>query len=131
MAQDNNVFDFIGPYRQPVAVTTIPQLLAIADTIRSTGLPNYKAARIPIKSDLNVDAWEIHLKDYLNKRILQYIKFGFSLSLTKASELCNKEVTNHYSACQYPEEVHKYIDKEVFWSFIRTILYMNNTIVLH
>ena len=114
-----------------MAITTIPQLLAIADTIRSTGLPNYKAARIPIKSDLNVDAWEIHLKDYLNKRILQYIKFGFPLSLTKASELCNKEVTNHYSACQYPEEVHKYIDKEVFWSFIRTILYMNNTIVLH
>ena len=74
----------------------MPQLLAIADTIRSTGLPNYKAARIPIKSDLNVDAWESQLRDYSDKRILQYMKFGFPLPLTRASELHNKEVTNHY-----------------------------------
>ena len=112
LAQENTDFDFIGPDRQPVAITTLPQLLTIADTIRSTGFPNYKVARIPIKSDLNVEAWEYHLKDYSDKQILQYIKFGFPLSLTNANELGNKEVTNHYSACQYPQEVQKYIDKE-------------------
>ena len=43
---------------------------------------------------------------------MQYIKFGFSLSLTNSSQLANKEATNHYSACQYPRELQKYIDKE-------------------
>ena len=112
MAQENTDFDFIGPDRQPVAITTLPQLLDIADIIRSTGFPNYKVARIPISSGLNVKAWEFHLKHYSDKQILQYIKFGFPLSLTDASELGNKEVINHYSACQYPEEVQKYINKE-------------------
>ena len=85
----------------------------IADTIRDTGCPNYQGARIPISSGLNVEAWESHLQDYSDKRILQYIKFGFTLSLIGANELSNKEVTNHFSARQYPKEVQKYIDKEI------------------
>ena len=95
-----------------MAIITLPQLLEIADIIRSTGYPNYKVARIPILSGLNVKAWELYLQDYSDKRVLQYIKFGFPLSLIGASELGNKEITNHYSACQYAEEVQKYIDKE-------------------
>ena len=112
LAQENTEFDFMGPDRQPVAITSLPQLLDIADIVRSIGFPNYKVARIPISSGLNVKAWECHLQDYSDKRVLQYIKFGFPLSLTNASELGNKEVTTHYSASQYPGEVQKYIDKE-------------------
>ena len=61
LAQEGTEFEFIGPDRQPVAITSIEQLLAIADIIRSTHVPNYKAARIPIQSGLNVKAWETHL----------------------------------------------------------------------
>ena len=111
-AQECTEFEFIGPDRQPVAISSIEQLMAIADIIRSTQLPNYKAARIPIESSLNVRAWEAHLQDYSDKRVLQYIKFGYPLSLKNSEELCNKEKTNHYSACQYLLEVQKYIDKE-------------------
>ena len=109
LAQESTDFEFIGLDRHPVAITTLLQLLEIADIIRSTGYPNYKVARIPILSGLNVKAWELYLQVYSDKRVLQYIKFGFPLSLIGASELGNKEITNHYSACQYPEEVQKYI----------------------
>ena len=71
-------------------------------------VPNYKAARIPIQSGLNIKAWETHLQGYSDKRVLQYIKLGYPLSLKNAEE----ETTNHYSARQYPLEVQKYIDKE-------------------
>ena len=111
LAQESTDYEFIGSDRHPVAITTLPQLLEIADIISSTGYPNYKVARIPILSGLNVKAWELYLQDYSDKRVLQYIKFGFPLSLIGASELGNKEITNHYSACQYPEEIQKYIDK--------------------
>ena len=84
--------------------------------IRSTRVPNYRAARIPI-SGLNIKAWETHLQDYSDKRVLQYIKFGYPLSIENLDELCNKGFTNHYSACQYPGEVQKYIDKEKSFGF--------------
>ena len=51
-------------------------------------------------------------RDYSDKRVLQYIKFGYPLSLINPHELCNKEISNHYSACQFPSQVQEYIDKE-------------------
>ena len=104
---------FIGPDRQPVVIENIHQYLSIAETIKVTGVPNYISARIPIKSDLNLDAWEHHLRDYPDKRLLQYLKFGFPLSLAKSEELCNNDIVNHYSALQYPDQVRQYINKEM------------------
>ena len=56
LAQESTNFEFIGPDRQPVAITSFDQLTSIANTIRGTGLPNYRAARIPLVSALNVKA---------------------------------------------------------------------------
>ena len=105
-------FEFIGPDKEPVCIDSIEKLIPIADSIRSSGLPNYRAVRIPIKSGLNVEAWERYLKDYEDKRVIQYIKFGFPLSLNNPHELNNTEITNHYSACQHPQQVQEYINKE-------------------
>ena len=69
-------------------------------------------ARIPIKSGLNVQAWEHYLHDYADKCLLQYIRFGFLLSLIAPHELCKKEAINHYSAIQYPSQVQEYLNKE-------------------
>ena len=85
----------------------------IAKIIRDTGVPNYAGARIPIKSDLNLDAWEHHLKGYPDKRLLQYLKYVFPLSLRNSDELCNTQIVNHYSALQYPDQVLQYINKEM------------------
>ena len=56
---------------------------------------------------------EKHLRDYSDKRIIQYIKFGFPLSLIDPHELNNAKVTNHFSACQDPQQVQEYIDKKI------------------
>ena len=45
--------------------------------------------------------------------LLQYIKLGFPLSLTTTDSLSNTEVTNHFSANQYPDAVQDYLDKEI------------------
>ena len=80
----------------------------MAKIIQDTGLPNYKLARFPIKSGFNLPAWEHYLKDYPDQRLLQYLKFGFPLSLTDPEMLHN----NHFSALQYPTAVQEYLDKE-------------------
>ena len=63
---------FIGLDRQSVEIKDIHQYLSIAETIKDTGVSNYISARIPIKSDLNLDAWEHYLRYYLGKRLLQW-----------------------------------------------------------
>ena len=41
-------FKFIGSDREPVEITTVEQCIRITEVIRSTGVPNYRGARIPI-----------------------------------------------------------------------------------
>ena len=113
LTQVNTEFSFIGPDREPVELDSVDTLLRVADIIKDSGQPNYKFARIPIKSGLKVGAWEKYLRDYSYKRVLQYIKIGFPLSLINPDELNNVQITNHFSACQYPHQVQEYIDKEV------------------
>ena len=105
-------FSFIGPDRKSIKIDSTDKLVKIADIILSTGVPNYQMARIPIKSGLNVQACERYLHDYADKCLLQYIRFGFPLSLIAPHELCNKEAINHYSAIQYPSQVQEYLKKE-------------------
>ena len=55
-------FSFVGPDRKPVDISSIDTLLKVADCILNIGVPNYQAARIPIKLAFNVEAWEKHLQ---------------------------------------------------------------------
>ena len=50
--------------------------------------------------------------DYPNKKILQYIKFGYPLYLSNPSVLNNVIVSNHASAIQFSTAVSQYLSKE-------------------
>ena len=85
----------------------------MARVIRSTGLPNYRQARFPVHSDLNIQAWERLLENSPNTRLLDYLKFGFPLSLYNHDSFANNDIVNHFSALQYPSAVTEYLHKEV------------------
>ena len=74
-------FKFIGPDWPPVDINSIDTCLQVADAILFTNKPNYREARIPIVSGLNIRAWETYLKGYPDDRLIQYIRFGFPLSI--------------------------------------------------
>ena len=112
LSHKNKEFEFIGPDRPPVCINSVDKCIEIANIIRDTGVPNYKMACVPITSNLNVDAWERVLSAYPDKHLLQYIKFGFPLSISHPNYLTNNKVVNHYSAIQYPDAIVKYIAKE-------------------
>ena len=105
-------FTFIGPDREPVLISDINQCVAIAKLIQRTGKPNYAAARIPLISDLNLEVWQKYLADYHDQYLFQYLKFGFSLSLSDMDELNDTSVINHASALQYPQSIEQYLDTE-------------------
>ena len=113
LALESTDFDFIGPDRLPVNINSINSCLQVADMILSTKKPNYCEARIPIVSGLNVKACETYLQGYPDNRLIQYIRFGFPLSIYNGSELHNMEVSIHYSAIQYPHDIKKYLKTEI------------------
>ena len=88
-------FSFIGPDRAPVDITSVEQCFHRAEVIASTGCPNYAQARIPLASDLNIQEWEKELFDYPDKMLIEYLKFGFPLSLANPDNLHNTKVVNH------------------------------------
>ena len=105
-------FTFIGPDREPVLISDINQCVTIAKLIQETGKPNYALARIPLKSDLNIDAWQNYLGDYHDQYLIQYLKFGFPLSLSDPDSLNRTHIDKHASSLQYPRAIEQYLDKE-------------------
>ena len=103
---------FIGPDRAPVLINSVQTCLEVANIIRDTRFPNYRVARIPLVSDLVIKAWEYHLRDYPDKILINYLKFGFPLSINNHTKLANTNVSNHASAMHFPDAIAEYIAKE-------------------
>ena len=101
-----------GPDRNPITIKTIEECICWARVIGSTGCPNYKLARIPLNSGLNIPAWEELLMDYPDKHLIEYLKFGIPLSITNSQAIHNQSIVNHHSAIQFPEAVKEYIQQE-------------------
>ena len=108
-------FEFIGPSRAPVHLDSVDKLCQVASVIKSTGVPNYKGARIPLHTPLNIPHWDFYLQDYPDKRLCHYLRFGFPLGLegSAGAKLCNTHIKNHSSAIQYPEAVNTFIKDEL------------------
>ena len=80
--------------------------------VKCTGCPNYMHARVPVKSQLNIEAWHDVLSEYWDQQLLELIEFGFSLDFNRNCPL-NHENANHKSATQFPGDVEAYIAEEL------------------
>ena len=92
-----SIFQCIGPHRAPVDISIVEQCVEIANVIRAIGVPNYRQARIPLVSGLNIEAWEAYLKDYPDPLLIEYLKFAFPLSMLEQNTLNTTTVVNHHS----------------------------------
>ena len=76
-------------------------------------MPNKLEARIPLVSGLNIEAWEAYLRDYPDPLFIEYLKFGFPMSILEHKALNITSVVNHHSATQYNQVVHEYFKTEL------------------
>ena len=115
--QTNFKFGFIPCSEQELPVVTdrtSPVGLSFFNAhalVRATGRPNYMQARIPVQSQLNVEAWKYHLQDYWDHQLLQLIEFGFPLDFNRKCPL-KSEGGNHSSASEFPEDIEVYLAEE-------------------
>ena len=63
-------------------------------------------------SNLNIDSWKFHLRDYWDTQLLDLLEFGFPLDFDTNTELISTG-ENHTSAKQFSSHVHTYIREEL------------------
>ena len=91
--------------------------LDIHDIVKATGAPNFMTARIPVKSQLNDQAWKDNLTDYWDKQLCQLVEFGFPLDFNRNCDFkCDRG--NHKSALEFPADVDAYIAEELEYGAI-------------
>ena len=80
--------------------------------VKRFGCPNFLGAHVPVVSNLNMDSWKFHLRDYWDTQLLDLLEFGFPLDFDTTTELISTE-ENHTSAKQFSSHVQTYIEEEL------------------
>ena len=101
------------PCSLPVDMNDPSAYLRAVDLVVASGVPNYKCARIPLTSGFNWEYIEHHIQDYHDKIILDYIKYGFPLSIMADQVIESGAKDNHSSAKAYSGEVSQFISEEL------------------
>ena len=115
-----NLYGYIPSHFGPVSSKSFQTVQAngfqwlqkARDIIKATKQPNYKQARVLLPSKFNFDLWFSHLHNYHDLQIVDYLRFGFPLSL-KPGFTGQAMDYNHSSADKYRKHVQEYIDTEI------------------
>ena len=86
--------------------------LQAAIRVADSGTYNCDGMRIPVGSRLNLANWARYLNRYKDRRLLQFLVYGFPLGRT-AKGLNRMLIQNHKSAKDYPEAIDEFLTKEV------------------
>ena len=112
----------------PLAEQIMPKIMSVCHSkplspfemhsiVRATQKPNYMEARLPVNSQLNVEAWKSNLSNYWDQQLLQLIEFGFPLDFNRNCPL-NYEPENHKSATEFPKDIEAYLEEELKYDAI-------------
>ena len=87
--------------------------IILANRVTNSGLPNKYRIRQPVKSNWNLELMNVLLAEYQDRDILEWIKFGFSISRADGAPDLVLVDRNHMGATLYPEVIDAYVQKEV------------------
>ena len=102
---------FIMPKNMDYVAPTVSCPFELYDKVKSSGQLNYMACRIPVKSQLNVRAWEEMTDEYWATQLTHLIKFGFPLDFNRSCPLYSDH-KNLSSDLQHMSDVDVYLREE-------------------
>ena len=100
------------PINLPVDTSDPDQYIKLAIAVKTSGHPNYKGLRVPLRSTFNLEYLKQEIKDHHDQILLDYLTFGFPLGIDPSLEICCNATENHTSAKQFPEGIDEYITIE-------------------
>ena len=104
----NNLMVYTG---DEITWTKIPSIVEAHNIVRNSAKPNFMGARIPVSSQLNINAWKSHLVRYWDNQIVDLLQYGFPLDFDRSRQL-QSTYLNHSSALKFPHHVQNYIETE-------------------
>ena len=100
------------PHTVPACWAGFKTHYTLFNKVRVTGLPNYLAARIPVPSALIITKWRELLHSYPDKKLVDYLEFGWPLDYT-APVPPVPTLQNHEKDPDKVPHIRKFIQKEV------------------
>ncbi|CAC5391181.1 unnamed protein product [Mytilus coruscus] len=84
------------------------------EVIMSSNKYNFEESKIPVVSLLNIDFFKFMLSDYIDRSICQFLEFGFPIGCENYTDFsAEKVVQNHKGAVEFPDDLDKYLKKEI------------------
>ena len=87
--------------------------LKLAHKVINSGKLNRFGCKIPVRSNLNLDSFEQLLQGYHDIEIIEWLRFGFSISRDENADPPTLATINPSGANQYPSDIIDYLQKEV------------------
>ena len=81
--------------------------------IISSGVHNYQGIRSPLTSVFNLKYIQEEIRSYYDKKLLDYLTFGFPLGRDRSKPIISPAQDNHSSAREWPEAVTEFIKEEL------------------
>ena len=87
--------------------------ILLAHKVIQSGIPNRYGCRIRVRSNWSLEFLDQWLLDYEDREILEWIKYGFSISREDSYPDPVPANCNHKGATQFPQAITDYIRKEI------------------
>ena len=91
----------------------VSDIVQAQEVVRTSGLPIYLGARIPITTRLNVQAWKYHLAEYFDQQLGDLIYNLASLLSLIGPAFWAELKKKHTSAATFSQHVDKNINEEL------------------
>ena len=89
------------------------QDIMLANKITQSGVPNRYGCRIPLCTNWKLDVFEELLQGYEDLEVLEWLKYGLSISRDENQPDPVPSTTNHQGALFFPHVLDEYVKKEV------------------
>ena len=104
----NNLMVYTG---DEIIWSKLPSIVEAHHIVRNSARPNFMGARIPVASQLNINALKFYLAQYWDNQIVDLLQYGFPLDFDRSGSL-QSTYLNHSSALKFPDHVQNYIGTE-------------------
>ena len=94
-------------------VDSMTQDILLAHKVISSGMPNHFSCRIPLRTKLNISAFEALLMNYHDYEIVEWLRYGFSVSRDYEFPDPVPSAKNHKGATDYPAAIMEYLNTEI------------------
>lgn len=78
----------------------------------NSGRHNFEECRIPIKTQLNIEAFKWHLVNYHDSKVTEFLQFGWPINCEGLVE-DRMKVNNHRGANEFPRDVDAFLEEEI------------------